>query len=259
LVVAAEGCSAWRAEPPTVAAAEESQQHVEPAPGEVATPGGCADPRVTERVVVPSGEWRMSATGLGIRFEGASHDSYEDGSHDLLVSLTLWAQGQQSESWLPSAVAPPRFVELVGQCLRLAEGNEDRVVLDVAPRRSEDTGGAPPSLAACDDTPGAQRLEDYGLAADGARYFVDVSRDARRGEWMPTPLPAMPLHHASRLAWQNLSDFPELVGAGGGRVRFGFLLVSREIRQVPGQHEWRAEYLATITAVCRPPEALPSR
>jgi hypothetical protein len=217
-----------------------------------APPGPCAAVETTEQVTVPAGGWFVSATGLQVRFDGASHDSYEDGTTDLLLSLSFSAHGEASRSWLPSAFAEPRWETMLGHCVRVREGSEARVVLDVAPLPAPNSTGAASALAPCPPSPSLPRLEDYALTADGGRYVVDVTRDPRTGEWMPTPLPRMPHHHASRLTFENLAAHAALATAGGETLRFTLELVSRHIEQVPGRHEWRAEYFARIDAVCNP-------
>lgn len=204
----------------------------------------CAAIASPERLVLEAGSWSTSATGLSVRYEGSSHDSLEGGGFDLSVSLVLWTEGEQSRTWLPSALARPRYETFLGHCARVVEGTEARVTLEVAPL-------APPAaLRPCGGEPSAPRLTDYALSADGQRYSVEVTRHPTTGEWQPSPLPRMPHHHASRLSLRGLADHPELVGAE--RPRLTIELLSHTIEQVPGRHEWRAEYAARVVEVCAP-------
>jgi hypothetical protein len=219
-----------------------------------ATPpaGPCESAGPTEPIALASGGWFVSATGLGIRFDGSSHDSYDDGTTELLLSLAFWSPGQRSSAWMPSAFAEPRYEVMLGHCVRVREGSETRVVLEVAPLPSS---GAQPSrpattLPACPTTQTVPHLDDYALSADGQRRWVDVARDPGTGEWMPTPQPRMPFHHASRLSFENLTDYPALVEARERTVRFVFEQVSHQIEQVAGRHEWRAEYAARVVDAC---------
>jgi hypothetical protein len=87
----------------------------------------------------------MSAVGLAVRFEGSSHDSYDDGHSELVLKLVLW-DASGSTDWLPSAPSTPGFFPFLGRCVRLVDGAEKRVVLEIAPA-GVPTGDAAPPLA----------------------------------------------------------------------------------------------------------------
>lgn len=235
-------CGACSAPPPGAPVAPRGEQPAREAPSDAP----CSEVGATERLEIEAGSWFTSATGLWIRFEGASHDSFEGGGTDLSLELALWVQGERSERWMPSALAPPRWTPILGHCVRIAEASSTRAIFEVALPRA---GAAELRSCAEGSTP---RLEDYALVADGRRYFVDVTRDPSTGEWQPTPLPRMPHHHASRLSLRGLTDYPGLLTLGDERPRFVIELLSHTIEQVPGRHEWRAEYVARVVEVCVP-------
>lgn len=233
--VAVAGCTsapplpAQDAQPKPADAADEV--HREP-------PSPC---KVTERVELESGRWFVSATGLRVGFDGTSHDSYVDGGTDMFVVLSLGTETAASESWLQSIFALPAETTVHEHCVRVEEASESKVVLHVGP-------SSPPGQPRACGEPTTPRLSDFGMLDDGDRVHIDVARDTKTGEWMPTPLPRMPHHHASRLAWQNLSDHPSL--AGLAHARFDVELVSHDVTQVAGREQWRAEYRAKVLAVC---------
>jgi hypothetical protein len=96
---------------------------------------------------------------------------------------------------------------------------------------------------------GIRHLESYVNVQIPGSYWVElVFRD---GEWSPAaPIP-MPHGHATRLELDNLAAFA-LAGHRGERLRFTLEFTGREIRQVPGRHEWRATFHARVIDVCRP-------
>lgn len=238
------GCASPRpipAEPP-----RERSEPTEPARAES---GVCAGIEAPERLTIDVGAMRSSATGLSIRHEGAAHDSFADGTTALALSLVLWVEGERSETWLPSTLAKSGYVTLLGHCVRVAAGSAARVEVDVAPLPPKTAMRE--ALAPCAIDPTIERLEDYALVADGRRYVVNVTRDPSTGMWVPTPLPQMPYHHASRLSLRGLSGHPALALADA-HPRLLIELVSRTVEKVPGRHEWRAEYVARVIDVCAP-------
>jgi len=96
----------------------------------------------------------------------------------------------------------------------------------------------------------ARRLTSYDdVRADDTRWVVAVARDDRSGEWIPTPLPEMPHHHATRVVWTNAADFPELASARGERMRFTFRVLSREVTRATATR-WNAEIAARVDSLC---------
>lgn len=99
------------------------------------------------------------------------------------------------------------------------------------------------------------QLTSYLEAKVPATYWLELTFEG--GEWRPaSPLP-MPHHHATRLELANVADFPELARPHQ-RVRVTLELTAREVRQVPGQHQWRTTYHARILTACPAPRATPS-
>jgi hypothetical protein len=248
-----------RPTPEPVARAETRRTDVVPDEPAPSTAGPCAGVTDPETLTLAQAGYFVSATGLGVRLEGASHDAYDDGTTDVLLTLTLWQSGAQSRSWMPSALAAPRYETFFDHCVRVREASETRVVLEVAPIPSDARAAAP--IAACPTAPTATHLDDYAQATDGARYWVDVTRVPTTGEWLPTPLPRMPRHHASRLELRNLAAHPALARAAaraGGQamtLRFVFDLLAHHIESVSSQHQWRGTYEASVVDVCLPPPA----
>lgn len=114
----------------------------------------------------------------------------------------------------------------------------------LAPATTPATDALPPCTA-----PTTPRL-DYRDLEIGGTYHVDViPRDA---DWIPADHVPMPMHHATRLEWQNPDIIPALAPAATGRLRFTFTVDARDIRQVPDRREWRVTVRATITAICAP-------
>jgi len=70
-------------------------------------------------------------TGLSIRHRGTSHDSFDDGRTDELLSLSF-ARGGAAATWMPSVLALPVETELLGHCVRVVAASSERAVLEVA-------------------------------------------------------------------------------------------------------------------------------
>lgn len=104
-------------------------------------------------------------------------------------------------------------------------------------------------LVPCPEDDARERLTSYS-PTDGASYFVDVERDAHTGDWRPVLLPRMPMHHASRLVFENLADLE--LPADLSRIRFLSTQRSHHIERVPGEERWRAEYVMHVDLVCLP-------
>jgi hypothetical protein len=205
-----------------------------------------------ERIALVPGGWFMSASGLSVRFEGASHDHYDDGKTALLLSLSLW-DARESSSWLPNALATPESQRILGRCVTVIEGSEHAVVLLIAPAQKGSGRGPVPIVACGVEAVSAPELRDYALVKDGATYHAVVERDPSHGSWRPVATPRMPLHHASRLVWLNLVDHPGLTAKAGSRLRFTFSIDRHEIEAAAGrERQWLASYFATVTAVCEP-------
>lgn len=142
-VAPAEGSAAASAAPPAAASAALSAASAEapaaapsgsPAPAAQPTTGPCAAAAGrAERLELKAGEARTTKSGLTVTFHGTSHDSYADGTTDLLVSLSF-SRGGQKATRLPSGLARQlSFEPLLGHCWRLADGGGDRVIIEIAP------------------------------------------------------------------------------------------------------------------------------
>lgn len=92
------------------------------------------------------------------------------------------------------------------------------------------------------------QLTSYLEAEVPAVYWLELTYEA--GQWLPARALPMPRHHATRLELGNLGDFPVLAQPTALRVRATLELLSRDVRQVPGQHQWRTTYHARVLTVC---------
>ena len=103
------------------------------------------------------------------------------------------------------------------------------------------------ALPACPCPGNAQALTHLPLE-EGTRYAADVQKDEKSSEWLPTPFPTMPYHHASNIEWDGLERFPKLDGS----LRLGFsgIATSEQIRKVPGEYLWKAMYRIKLECVC---------
>lgn len=117
-----------------------------------------------------------------------------------------------------------------------------------------ETAERPPvtsGLARC-AAPETPELTSYLEASegDGVARHLEVLRDPRNGVWATDSHIRMPMHHATAIRWTNLDDFPLVADAGAARLRFEFTLLTRDVRQVPGERAWRTEYTAEVSSVC---------
>ena len=99
----------------------------------------CLEMGEPERLTVEVGGSAATASGLTVSFEGASHDSFDDGGFDTNIHLELTgtAEGAAPSPWMPSAHAAPAFRAFGDFCVRLAESSDTAVTLDVAPLSSK--------------------------------------------------------------------------------------------------------------------------
>ncbi len=101
-------------------------------------PSACSPGPTPERLAIASGKTVLTRDRLAVTYQGASHDSFDDGSTDLRLQLMF--QGVMEDgsptpsalSWTPSAFAKPAWVHLaVNVCAQVVDGNEDRIVLEL--------------------------------------------------------------------------------------------------------------------------------
>ena len=98
--------------------------------------------------------------------------------------------------------------------------------------------------------PTATKLESYLDARVPGVYWLDMIHTGP--DWQPAAQLAMPFHHATRIALDNLADFPHLA-AGGPPTRFTLELTARDLDHDPPLNTWFATYHARILATCPPP------
>jgi hypothetical protein len=94
-------------------------------------------------------------------------------------------------------------------------------------------------------------LTSYLDAQPGQVYRIDMHRPIPHvPSWQPVDHVAMPMHHASRILFDNLAAYPT-VDSHTGPVRFTIRLGQRELEQAE-KYLWLATYHAVITDVCLP-------
>lgn len=93
-------------------------------------------------------------------------------------------------------------------------------------------------------------VEFKGTLEEGVTYRALVVRDRER-QWR-TLLPLrLPFHHAARIEWLNLKDYPALntPEPDSHQKQIIFKVVKREIRKVAGQYRWNDTYYCHIAAI----------
>ena len=95
-----------------------------------------------------------------------------------------------------------------------------------------------------------ETVEFAGLIQKGITYRAEVSYDKKQG-WHTSVRLRLPNHHAGRIEWVNLSEFPTLgkPGEGSRRLRIRFELVSRQVVKVQDHERWNTTYTCRILAV----------
>lgn len=95
-----------------------------------------------------------------------------------------------------------------------------------------------------------QPVEFDGLIQKGPTYRAQISYDKNQG-WRTVVKLRVPYHHAARIEWVNLNEYPEIdkPSEDTRRQRVLFDLVSREVVKVPGQDRWNTTYRCRIVAV----------
>jgi hypothetical protein len=89
------------------------------------------------------------------------------------------------------------------------------------------------------------QLSSYSNCVEGKDYWLEMKWVG--DELAPVEVPAMPMHHASRLEFENQEEFHTKRGSGSLKVTFRML--SNEVLPVPGRNAWRATYRARILKV----------
>lgn len=95
-----------------------------------------------------------------------------------------------------------------------------------------------------------EALEFTGTLEKGTTYRALVKRD-RTNEWHTVSRLKLPYHHAGRIEWLNLKDFPELNKPSRGPLlkHFVFKVTEEEVYKVSGQRRWNTTYYCRIVAV----------
>jgi hypothetical protein len=99
-------------------------------------------------------------------------------------------------------------------------------------------------------SPNVARLETFVAAEMGKPYWVDVNFSEQ--EWQPAPSIRPEYHHASRLEFDNVEEFPLLAGRQASPLRLTFELRSTEVSKSTTHDPWRSVYRARILRVCEP-------
>ncbi|MDX6693609.1 MAG: hypothetical protein QOF02_1212 [Blastocatellia bacterium] len=92
-------------------------------------------------------------------------------------------------------------------------------------------------------------LEFGGDLQEGSTYRAAIAR-GQDGEWR-TSVPLKILrHHAARIEWLNLKEYPELdkPQPRSRQKQIVFTVVKRETLKVAGQYRWNTTYYCRITA-----------
>ena len=93
-------------------------------------------------------------------------------------------------------------------------------------------------------------VEFDGLIQKGPTYRAQISYDKEQG-WRTVVKLRLPYHHAARIEWINLSEYPilEKPVEHARRQRILFIMESREVVKVPGQERWNTTYRCRVIAV----------
>lgn len=92
--------------------------------------------------------------------------------------------------------------------------------------------------------------EFSGLIQKGPTYRAQIIYVKEDG-WRTVVKLRVPNHHAARIEWANLDDYPVLDRSGehSHRQRILFTMESRDVVKVPGQERWNTTYRCRIVAV----------
>jgi hypothetical protein len=92
--------------------------------------------------------------------------------------------------------------------------------------------------------------EFEGWLEEGSTYQADVTCDEVE-KWRTVVPFRIPFHHAVRIEWTNLSEFPQLNKAKNDdcQRRLVFKVVRRKTTKVSGQERWNTTYECRIIAV----------
>lgn len=102
-------------------------------------------------------------------------------------------------------------------------------------------------LKAVGSAPSSDAIEFEGVLEKGNRYRALVICD-RAGEWHTAVRPKAPYHHAARIDWLNLAEFPQLTIPKNTECqrRIVFEVASKRTVKVSGQNRWNTTYECRI-------------
>jgi len=105
-------------------------------------------------------------------------------------------------------------------------------------------------LKAISNSSSSSPVEFEGWLKEGSTYRALVARD-RDEEWRAVVPLRIPFHHAARIEWANLPEFPQLDKAKNDdcQRRIIFKVVARETVKVSGRYRWNTTYQCRIIAV----------
>jgi hypothetical protein len=94
-----------------------------------------------------------------------------------------------------------------------------------------------------------EAVEFNGDLKEGSTYRAAIAR-GEDGEWRTIVPLKMPRHHATRIEWLNLKDYPALnqPEPRSQPRQIVFTVVRRETRKVAGQYRWNTVYYCRIDA-----------
>ena len=92
--------------------------------------------------------------------------------------------------------------------------------------------------------------EYEGWLEEGSTYHASVTCDEVEG-WRTVVPFRIPFHHAVRIEWTNLSEFPQLDKAKNDdcQRRLVFKVIKKETTKASGQNRWNTTYECKIIAV----------
>lgn len=93
-------------------------------------------------------------------------------------------------------------------------------------------------------------IDFTGTLEEGSTYRAQVIRERAR-DWQTVMRLKLPRHHAGRVEWLNLKEFPQLNKPQSCSLikQFVFKVAKKEIVKVAGQYRWNTTYYCQIIAV----------
>lgn len=106
------------------------------------------------------------------------------------------------------------------------------------------------SITSGTNSAATEPIEFDGRLEEGITYRAFVICDQEQELKTIVPL-RIPFHHAARIEWLNLREFPQLDKAKNARCRqqIVFKVIKRETIKVAGQNRWNTTYRCRILAI----------